>query len=146
MKCNSCGAANETGARFCGNCGSVLDIKSASSTGKGTACPRCQAVNPPASRFCENCGATIGLTDSSPKPQAGTAAAETKVQSTSAAWWLLPIFLTWVGGLIAWVVVRDRDRKKANRLLVTGILMAIFWIIVSVGLTVLSYLISPDYF
>jgi hypothetical protein len=39
----------------------------------------------------------------------------------SGAWWLLPIFLTWVGGLIAWACTKDRNPKKARSMLFWGI-------------------------
>ena len=39
----------------------------------------------------------------------------------SGAWWLLPIFMGWIGGLIAWLVNRDADPKKARAMLITGI-------------------------
>jgi hypothetical protein len=45
----------------------------------------------------------------------------------SAAYWLLPILLGWVGGLLAWVMVRDRDRSMARNLLITGILLSAFF-------------------
>ena len=32
----------------------------------------------------------------------------------SGAWWLLPIFMGWLGGLIAWLVNRDLDPDKAR--------------------------------
>jgi hypothetical protein len=39
----------------------------------------------------------------------------------SGAWWLLPIFMGWVGGLIAWLVNKDVDPKRARAMLITGI-------------------------
>jgi len=39
----------------------------------------------------------------------------------SGAWWLLPIFMGWVGGLIAWLVNKDVDPKGARAMLITGI-------------------------
>jgi 4-hydroxybenzoate polyprenyltransferase len=39
----------------------------------------------------------------------------------SGAWWLLPILMGWVGGLIAWLVNKDVDPKRARAMLVTGI-------------------------
>lgn len=39
----------------------------------------------------------------------------------SGAWWLAPILFGWLGGLIAWAVVRDRDARMARALLVTGL-------------------------
>jgi hypothetical protein len=39
----------------------------------------------------------------------------------SGAWWLLPIFIGWIGGLIAWLVNKDVDPKQARAMLITGI-------------------------
>jgi len=51
----------------------------------------------------------------------------------SGAWWLMPIFLTWVGGLVAWLVNKDKDSKRAKSMLIWGIVLSfvypIIWII-----------------
>jgi hypothetical protein len=47
------------------------------------------------------------------------------VQRVSGAWWLLPILVGWIGGLIAWMVNRDRDPVVARRMLVTGIAISV---------------------
>ena len=39
----------------------------------------------------------------------------------SGAWWLLPIFMGWLGGLIAWLVNREIDPRRARQMLITGI-------------------------
>ncbi len=39
----------------------------------------------------------------------------------SGVWWLLPIFLTWLGGLIAWLANKDKDPRKAKSMLWWGI-------------------------
>lgn len=49
------------------------------------------------------------------------------------AWWLLPILLGWLGGLIAWLVNRDVDPRLARSMLVTGI-----------GISVLAYLVFSN--
>ncbi len=49
--------------------------------------------------------------------------AEDEILETSWAWWLAPIFLTWLGGLIGWWYHRDFNRRKGNRLLILGIVM-----------------------
>jgi hypothetical protein len=108
-------------------------------------CPRCNTVNMSDSFFCVTCGTQI-----SPKnvpvttsPQANAPqvtqtfapvnspqVAQPSTKKTSAAWWLLPLFFTWVGGVIAWLVLRDSDKAKAKRLLIFGIVMVIIWIII----------------
>ena len=47
----------------------------------------------------------------------------------SGAFWLLPILLGWVGGLLAWVLVRDRDRSMARNMLITGVVLSVFFAI-----------------
>lgn len=43
----------------------------------------------------------------------------------SPAWWLLPIFMGWLGGLIAWIVNRDVEPDRARAMLVTGIAISV---------------------
>ena len=50
---------------------------------------------------------------------------------TSGAWWLMPIFLGWLGGLIACVVVWKRGKGKAMGLLLLGIAVTILWVILT---------------
>jgi len=42
-------------------------------------------------------------------------------QSVSNLWWLLPIFLAWIGGLVAWSAVKGRAPQKARYMLFGGI-------------------------
>lgn len=46
------------------------------------------------------------------------------------AWWLLPILMGWMGGLLAWLLIRDQDPGRARAMLVVGIAATIFWIVV----------------
>jgi len=43
----------------------------------------------------------------------------------SGLWWLLPILFGWLGGLVAWVVTRDRDPRVARSMLITGIVLSV---------------------
>ena len=45
-------------------------------------------------------------------------------RQVSGAWWLLPIFMGWLGGLIAYLVNRDADPRKARNMLITGIVIS----------------------
>jgi hypothetical protein len=47
----------------------------------------------------------------------------------SGAWWLLPIFMGWLGGLIAWLVNKEIDQAKARAMLFTGIAISIALVI-----------------
>ncbi|MFL5798901.1 MAG: hypothetical protein ACJ77A_13330 [Actinomycetota bacterium] len=40
-------------------------------------------------------------------------------------WWLAPILAGWLGGLVAWLVNRDRDERVARQMLVTGIVISV---------------------
>jgi hypothetical protein len=42
----------------------------------------------------------------------------------SGAWWLLPIFMGWLGGVIAWLVNKDVDPQRARAMLITGIVVS----------------------
>jgi len=42
-------------------------------------------------------------------------------EKVSGAYWLLPIFLVFIGGIIAWALVRKRNGSKARLLLIVGI-------------------------
>ncbi|HSL26646.1 MAG TPA: adenylate/guanylate cyclase domain-containing protein, partial [Acidimicrobiia bacterium] len=58
MLCPTCGTRNPDTNRFCGNCGTALEIT----------CPNCSSLNPPGMRFCGQCGYQLGV------PSAGEAA------------------------------------------------------------------------
>jgi hypothetical protein len=47
--CPSCGAANPTTSRFCGQCAQPLSVT----------CPACKAANPLSARFCGLCGQAL---------------------------------------------------------------------------------------
>lgn len=55
VTCPSCGAKQQTGSRFCNQCGTsfVPDIENE------TTCPVCGAKLPPNSKFCNSCGAKL---------------------------------------------------------------------------------------
>ncbi len=46
MNCPKCGFENPDGAKFCNECGSVMEAE----------CPECGKRNPPGSKFCNECG------------------------------------------------------------------------------------------
>jgi len=46
-------------------------------------------------------------------------------RQVSGAWWLLPIFMGWLGGVIAWLVNKDVDPERARAMLVTGIVISL---------------------
>jgi hypothetical protein len=55
----------------------------------------------------------------------GWAGAPVQPRQVSGAWWLLPIFMGWLGGLIAWLVNKDVDPQRARAMLITGIVISV---------------------
>jgi len=53
----------------------------------------------------------------------------TTTRRVSGAWWLLPIFMGWLGGLIAWLVNKDIDPRRARQMLITGIGVSVLLVI-----------------
>src|SRR5437867_436411 len=49
MTCPRCQHKNPAGVKFCGACGTRLEVL----------CPACQAANPPTNRFCHECGQVL---------------------------------------------------------------------------------------
>jgi len=62
--------------------------------------------------------ATSAGWSAAPRPRPNPFAQPRRV---SGAWWLLPILAGWLGGLIAWLLVRENDPAKARAMLFTGI-------------------------
>jgi class 3 adenylate cyclase/tetratricopeptide (TPR) repeat protein len=58
MQCQTCGAPNTEGMKFCGGCGNALQQP----------CPACGACNPPQFKYCGSCGRPIGPPIPSPVP------------------------------------------------------------------------------
>ena len=134
MICPQCQAENEEGARFCGNCGAILPEQQ-------IYCPQCGAPNPADSRFCGDCG--TGLAPEEPQPVYAVSDQYVVARKkTSWAWWLLPIYLAWVGGLIAWAVVRDDDRSKARGMLILGIVMTVLWFLLWVVIFIIANILA----
>ena len=50
--CPSCGCENESGVKFCSECGTKLE--------QATHCPQCGADMKPGVKFCGDCGARLG--------------------------------------------------------------------------------------
>src|SRR4051794_18177557 len=55
MRCPACNTENDSGRKFCGECGSPL----------ARACPACGASNGPEAKFCGECGTPL---DAAPAP------------------------------------------------------------------------------
>ena len=110
VKCPRCGRST-LDATFCQYCGKSLH-----------SCPACGARISTHALFCPECGAPIS------KEQREAIA----VERTAWAWWLLPLLLGWVGGLIAWALIRYRDSNKATYMLWFGISLSVILTIVGI--------------
>ena len=97
---------------FCNNCGSKILEKT---------------------QFCTECGNSLdnlSQTNISTTPQSYPQYSR-QGGKPSAAWWLLPIFFSIIGGIIAWACIRDRDPRMAKNNLILGIVLTVLPIIVT---------------
>ena len=60
-------------------------------------------------------------------------------EKPSGWWYLLPIFLSIIGGVIGYFLLKDRDRKFAERLLIIGIIVFVVLIILQIIFGILIY-------
>jgi Na+/proline symporter len=67
------------------------------------------------------------------------------IRETSWAWWLLPIFFNWIGGIGAFFAVKDKNKKKATSLMILGFIIAGAWILFYVVLFILGFACSTEY-
>lgn len=54
------------------------------------------------------------------------------IKSRSNGWYVLPIFLGWIGGLIAYFILRHDDPRKAKNCLYLGIILGIVGLILNI--------------
>ncbi|MBS3926099.1 MAG: hypothetical protein KGZ34_05355 [Nitrosarchaeum sp.] len=54
------------------------------------------------------------------------------MKSRSNGWYILPIFLGWIGGLIAYFILRRDDPRKAKNCLYLGIVLGIVGLILNI--------------
>jgi len=104
-----------------------LDNKTHPDKQQGAAwqCPMCASIN--------NETPTIP-----PRPNVSNSQTYPSVQPqtlhVSALWWLVPFFFGFLGGIIAYFAVKQRNRRTANRLLIFGILWTILPAIVGAAI------------
>lgn len=97
-----------------------------------TSDPKTKPVN---KRFCINCGSTMSESTQfcincgkSPNAFMQTNVSSHQPYPTKTAgriWYLLPIFLGLVGGIIAWAIIRKRNRKRSRNILILGIIFGV---------------------
>ncbi|HET9248895.1 MAG TPA: hypothetical protein VFP13_02985 [Actinomycetota bacterium] len=78
-------------------------------------------------------GAASSALASTPPRQGAWSTPGTPQRRVSGAWWLLPIFMGWLGGLIAWLVNKDVDPGRARSMLITGIAISVILVILLVS-------------
>ena len=91
-------------------------------------------------KFCSNCGAEIDI-KAKICPKCGVE--QSIIPEKVSNWWYLPpIFLGAIGGLVAWVVNKDVNPKKARKLLIIGIFLPIVYIVAYFGIMASIVLVS----
>ena len=79
--------------------------------------------------YCQPCADEIFVKKKSggPSPTGVTKAAPVAEEKLEGYWWLLVIFLVWVGGLITWALNKDRAPEAAKQMLWWGIGFTFIW-------------------
>ena len=86
-------------------------------------CPNCGKEVSPQAFSCPYCG----------HPLMQTQPAMKLAEPISGWWWLVPFFLAWIGGLIAYFVLKDRNQKTAEQMLIFGVVWTFVGAIVVVA-------------
>ena len=66
-------------------------------------------------------------------------------KSRSNAWYLLPIFVGMIGGIIAYLVIRKDDPHKAKNCIYIGIVMMVIGIIFNIMLLEVDIVTNPGF-
>lgn len=81
-------------------------------------------------KHCVNCGAEIDI-KAEICPGCGVRQ-PIMIEKVSSAWYLVPFFFGIIGGLIAWLVNKDRNPKKARNFLIFGFVLTAIWVIIAI--------------
>jgi uncharacterized OB-fold protein len=141
--CWRCGKSIPVNSKFCLDCGSDiknpevnenteinLDVQNMQKTNHF--CNNCGNKILENTQFCTECGSSI---DNLPQTNSSTQSQYPMHGGRpSAAWYLLPIFFSIIGGIISWACIRDRDPHMAKNNLILGILLTVIPIIIGVVL------------
>lgn len=101
--------------------------------------------------FCSSCGAEVAP-DVSFCPKCGKQlSAQTSEMSggptkrKSRWWYLVPIFLQIIGGIIAYLILKDDDRKLAKNCFWLGIILTIVPIVAGMALVIFGVISETDF-
>jgi RNA polymerase subunit RPABC4/transcription elongation factor Spt4 len=123
--CPNCGKEVSPQATFCPNCGKPIQSTAAPAQ---AFCPHCGSPVDPAAEICPKCGVRIKQ-----PPQAQVAGQPS--EDVSVLYWLLPFFFGILGGIVAYIVLKDRNRKTATYILIFGLV----WTLVGFVFAILLY-------
>jgi hypothetical protein len=134
--CISCGSELRPGASFCGKCGTTIEQGSFSPTSPAYKNPRQESFEEYENDYVGRIGG-----NSNPQPRYNNSQRNGPYVGVSAAWWLLPIFFSFIGGIIAWVCVKDTDPRMAKNCLILGIVITVvpFLIVLLMVVATLPY-------
>ena len=104
MRCPVCGAENEPGRKFCGECGSKL----------ASVCPNCGTSNAPSAKFCGECGMALAAAAASSATTAPPAA-PSQVEGPSAERRLVSVLFADLVGFTT--LSESRDAEEVRELL-----------------------------
>ena len=139
--CTSCGAELRSGASFCGKCGTTIEQGNLGPTTPAYKNPRQEAFEEYENDYVGRIGG-----NSNPQPRYNNSQRNGPYGGKpSAAWWLLPIFLSLIGGVIAWACVKDRDPRMARNCLILGIVFTVAPFAISllmIGVVNLPYMLD----
>jgi CDP-diglyceride synthetase len=89
-------------------------------------CSSCGIEVTPDVKFCPKCGKDL-QSQSNPSP-----AIDGPKRKRSRWWFLLPIFFSVVGGIIAYFVLKDDDKRLAKNCLYLGILLTVIGFVIGI--------------
>ena len=99
-------------------------------------CPNCGEELTLDAIYCLNCGKQVA-------PSVPPIPTEKPAKPTK-AWYLLSIFLTLIGGIIGYFALKGRDKKMAERVLITGVAMIFVWVGLFFGVGLYFYFQAPS--
>jgi uncharacterized membrane protein YvbJ len=114
--CPKCGEETSLEQKFCNKCGNK--VKPEKSTQH---CGSCGIEITYPQETCNKCGSKVNLSKfqyNEPK------------RVTTKRWYLFPILLGIIGGVISWALLRESDYKMATNCLLVGIGVSIFYVII----------------